>query len=158
MDERLEERVTEAVLRKLTAQAPAALCVGAWPAEDLGYRPAGDGPYEAVLIGSLTAGELLCFSQPQVWDALLSGKPVYLWEGGLGYRTAAGTAPRALWARLMAAERSLRQIGVRFYGGPARRPLITAPEARRLLSQQRPLPPGAILTPLARDVLGGRVP
>ena len=37
MDERLEERVTEAVLQKLTAQAPAALCVGAWPAEDLGY-------------------------------------------------------------------------------------------------------------------------
>lgn len=131
-----------------------ALCVGDWPAEDLGYRPAGDGPYAAVLIGSLTAGELLCFSHPEVWDALLAGVPVYLWEGGLRYRAGAKTAGRALWSRLMAAERGLKALGIRFYGDGGRA-LVTAAEARRLLSEHRPLPPGAILTPLARDVLGG---
>lgn len=152
MDERLEQRVTEEVLRRL---APSALQVGGRPGETLGYRLTDRPPYDAVIIGSLTAAELLSFSEPRVLDALLGGKAVYLWEPGLRYREHAATANRALWARLSAAERGLQQIGVRFYGGRRRSRLITAEQARQLCAQGRVPPAGSVLTPLARDILGG---
>ena len=155
MDERLADRVVDEVLRRLSLDGPAALLVGDRPPDTLGYRLTGKAPYEAVLIGSLTAAELLHFSDGPALDALLRGLPVFLYEGGLRYRTYAATANRALWARLMGAERSLRQWGVRFYGGREDRTLITASQARQLLAQGRRPAPGSILTPLAREILEG---
>ena len=139
MDERLAERVVNEVLRRLTLDGPAALLVGNRPPDTLGYRLTDKAPYEAVLIGSLTASELLRFTDGPALDALLRGLPVFLYEGGLTYRAHAATANRALWARLMGAERTL----------------ITAAQARQLLSQGRRPGPGAILTPLAREILEG---
>lgn len=155
MDDRLTERVVEEVLQRLTSAAPRALLIGDRPPEDLGYHFTAHAPYEAVVIGSLSPGEVLYFSDCRVLDALLEGKPVWLWEPGLRHRANAATACRALWTRLSAAERTLRQLGIRFYGGSRKQPLITAEHARSLHAQGRSAPPGAILTPLAREILGG---
>lgn len=155
MNEQLARQVADEVLRRIDAAAPAALLVGDAPPETLGYRLTDRSPYEAVIVGSLDAGALLSFSAPAVWAALLEGKPVYLWEGGLRHRACAAAAGRALWARLSAAEREWQRLGVRFYGGAAARRLVTAEEARRLLGQGRTPPADAVLTPLAREVLAG---
>lgn len=157
MDEALARRVEAEVLKRLDA-APSALLIGAPPGDALGYQLTDSPPFDAVVIGSLDPGELLHFSDPCVLTALLQGKPVYLWEPGLCHRAHASTANRALWARLQAAERGLKQLGVRFYGPSARRRLITAEQARALLRQGRKPPEGAVLTPLAREVLGGGEP
>ena len=155
MDERLADRVVDEVLRRLTLDAPAALLLGHRPPDTLGYRLTDKAPYEAVLIGSLTASELLRFAEGPVLEALLQGLPVFLYEGGLTYHAYAATANRSLWARLTAAERALRQWGVQFYGGHRERALITADQARQLRAQGRRPGPGAILTPLAREILEG---
>ena len=159
MDERLADRVVDEVLHRLNLDGPAALLLGERPPDTLGYRLTDKAPYEAVLIGSLTAAELLHFSDGPALDALLQGLPVFLYEDGLRYRTYAATANRALWARLMGAERALRQWGVRFYGRHRDRTLITASQAQLLRAQGRRPSPGAILTPLAREILegGGRL-
>lgn len=154
MDEALARRVEDEVLRRLDAAA-SALLVGDPPGDALGYRLTAAPPCDAVLIGSLEPGELLNFSDSRVLDALLEGKPVFLWEPGLRHRARAATANRALWARLQSAERSLKQLGVRFYGPGGGRKLVTAEQARLLLRQGRRPPEGAVLTPLAREVLNG---
>lgn len=155
MDEQLADLVVAEVLRRIQTSAPTALLIGSRPRDDMGYHLTDRAPYDAILIGSLTAGELLSFSEPRVLDALLRGMPVYLWEGGLRYRADAATANRTLWSKLLTAERSLQQWGVRFYGGTQTRRLVTAEQARQLRSQGRTAPPGAILTPMAREILGG---
>ena len=106
-------------------------------------------PYEAVVIGSLTLGQLLHFSNERVLQALAQGKPVYLFSPGLP------SAPqnRALAASLATAQRELKNWGVRFTDGN-RRHLITAEEAK-ILRQNGGCPaPGAVLTPLAKEILG----
>lgn len=121
----------------------------------LGDAPAGldftfvtDPPYDAVVIGSLTLGALLRFDDDQVLSALAEGKSVYLYTPGLPQ------APknRALSASLASAQRELKNWGVIFTDG-SRRHLITAEEARQLRRRgQRPAP-GAVLTPLAKEIL-----
>ncbi len=164
MDDALLDRLTDEVARRLGpalsapvhGQGPAALLLGERPGEDAGFRLVDRAPYEAVVVGSLSAGALLRGPDDAIVDALLAGRPVLLWEPGLAYRRFPGTADRALWARLAAAERDLRQLGVRFYGGgSAPRRLVTATEARALRSQGRRPPAGSVLTPLAREILEG---
>ena len=121
----------------------------------MGWRYVLSGEADAVLIGSLSAGQLLQFPDEVCADALLSGKPVFLWEGGLEYRRHARTANRALWGRLLAAERQMKQLGVQFLGSSAS-PLLTAAEARRLLAAGTLPPTGQRMTPLARDILEGK--
>ena len=128
----------------------AALLIGREPMADLGYRFVREAPFDAVVIGSLTLGQLLCFSDEQVLSALAEGKPVYLYTPGLP------EAPknRALGGSLTAAQRELKNWGVLFTDG-GRKKLITAEEAR-LLKQTGQLPgPGAVLTPLAKEILEG---
>lgn len=154
----VEEQIIEEVLRRLSVTGPRALLIGKRPADCLGYDLTSRAPYDAIVIGSLTAEELLHFSDGRVMDALLSGMPVYLYEGGLVYRRHSATANRALWGRLTAAERNLRQWGVRFYGGKIAgtgHTVITAARARQLLSQGQRAPAGAVLTPMAREILEG---
>ncbi len=153
MDEALARRVEDEVFRRL--HAPSALLIGEAPGDGLGFYYVDGSPFDAVVIGSLGPGELLCFNEPRVLEALLEGKPVWLWEPGLRHRAYSHTANRALWAKLQAKERELRQLGVRFTGGRAGRRLVTAEQARGFLAQGRTPPAGAVLTPLARDILGG---
>lgn len=126
-----------------------ALLIGTQPALS-GYTYVNEMPYEAVVIGSLTLGQLLCFSDERVLEALAEGKPVTLYEPGLP--DAKGN--RALAASLAARRRELKNWGVVFTSGTERR-VITAQLARQM-RQSGTLPgPGAVLTPLAKEILEG---
>ncbi len=129
---------------------PVAYLMGREPKRDLGYSYIRQGPYEAVVIGSLTAWELLQFPNEVCTDALVKGIPVLLCEEGLDYRRFKDTCNRALYARLLAAERQLKQLGVQMVGREDKK-LLTAQEVRRRLETGQPIT--GRLTPLARDLL-----
>ena len=127
-----------------------ALLLGKEPGPNLGFQYVREGPYEAVVMGSLTISQLLRFREETVLTALAEGKPVYLYTPGLP------EAPRnrALAGSLTAAQRELKNWGVLFTDGGRKR-LITAEEARALrVTGQQPAP-GAVLTPLAREIMEG---
>ena len=90
-----------------------ALLIGKEPAWDLGYTYVKAPPYDAVVIGSLTLGQLLSFSDEQVLSALAEGKPVLLYTEGLPI------APhsRGLSAALGAKRRELKNWGIVFTDG-----------------------------------------
>ena len=127
-----------------------ALLIGKTPGQDLGWQYVKEPPYDAVVIGSLTLSELLRFREERVLTALAEGKPVYLYTPGLP------EAPknRALAGSLTAAQRELKNWGILFTDG-GRKKLITAEEARALRSAGRRPSPGAVLTPLAKEILEG---
>lgn len=127
-----------------------ALLIGQEPAVPLGFAYTDTGPFEAVVIGSLTLSQLLRFGEEPVLEALAQGKQVYLYTPGLP------EAPRnrALAGSLASAQRELKNWGIIFTDG-GRKKLITAEEARALrLAGQSPAP-GAVLTPLAREIMEG---
>ena len=124
-----------------------ALLIGRCPPRDLGYAY-GDGAYDAVVIGSLSLGQLLSFADERVLEALATGKPVILYTPGLP------EAPknRALAAALASGQRELKNWGVIFTDGGRKR-LITAEEARILRQQGRRPGMDAVLTPLAKEIM-----
>ena len=126
-----------------------ALLIGNPPAADLDCDYVSATPYDCVVIGSLTFGQLLCFRDDNVLDALAHNIPVYLYTPGLP--TARN---RAMSASLAAAQRELKSWGVLFTDGGRRR-LITAEEARILRQSGSRPGPGAVLTPLAKEILEG---
>ena len=128
----------------------AALLIGKEPSLELGYRYVTEPPYDAVVIGSLTLSQLLRFREERVLKALAEGKSVYLYVPGLPETP----KNRALAGSLAAAQRELKNWGVLFTDGGRKR-LITAEEARVLRAQGRSPGPGAVLTPLAKEVLEG---
>lgn len=127
-----------------------ALLIGKEPGMELGYHYVPEPPYDVVVIGSLTLSQLLRFQEERVLAALAEGKPVYLYTPGLP------EAPknRALSGSLTAAQRELKNWGVLFTDG-GRKKLITAEEARLLRSAGRQPSPGAVLTPLAKEIMEG---
>lgn len=126
-----------------------ALLVGGEPPCDLGFTYCKE-EYQAVVIGSLTLGQLLHFREEPVLTALAEGKTVVLYTPGL---PEAGHN-RALSAALASAKRELKNWGVVFTDG-GRKQLITAQEAREMKARgQRPAS-GAVCTPLAREILDG---
>ena len=127
-----------------------ALLLGKEPGLELGFQYVKDAPYDAVVIGSLSLSQLLRFREETVLEALAEGKPVYLYTPGLP------EAPknRALAGSLTAAQRELRNWGILFTDGGRKR-LITAEEARILRAAGRTPAPGAVLTPLAREIMEG---
>ena len=127
-----------------------ALLLGKEPGMDLGFQYVQDDPYDAGVIGSLTIGELIRFREEQVLAALAEGKGVYLYSPGLP------EAPknRALAGSIAAAQRELKSWGVIFTDG-ARRHLVTAEEARELRRKGKLPGPGAVMTPLAKEILEG---
>lgn len=127
-----------------------ALLIGSEPPSPLGYSYVREAPYEAVVIGSLELGQLLRFRQEQVLLALAEGKRVVLYTPGLPQ------APknRALAASLASARRELKSWGVLFTEGSSKK-LVTAQEARALRQAGRAPAPGAVLTPLAKEILEG---
>lgn len=124
-----------------------ALLIGDAPDADLGYQY-GDGPYDAVVIGSMTLGQLLCFREERVLEALAEGKTVLLYTPGLPQ-----VKNRAMGAKLAARYRELKNWGVVFTDG-AKRHLVTAQEAREMRRNGRRPGAGAVLTPLAKEILG----
>lgn len=126
-----------------------ALLIGAEPAADLGFSYVREGEYDAVVIGSLRISELLRFREEQVLQALSRGKSVYLYTPGLPV-----VQNRALAASLAAAQRELKNWGVIFTDG-GRKQLVTAEEARWMRKNGQKPGPGAVLTPLAREIMEG---
>ena len=129
-----------------------ALLIGRAPADDLGFEYVTDGNYDAVVIGSLSLGQSLRFRDETVLSALAEGKPVFLYTPGLPQ----SPRNRGLAGSLAAAQRELKNWGVVFTDGGRRR-LVTAQEARMLRSQGRTPAPGAVLTPLAKEIMEGSV-
>lgn len=127
-----------------------ALLIGKEPAADLGYAYVQEAPYDVVVIGSLSLGRLLRFREEAVLQALADGKNVFLYTPGLPE----SPKNRALAGSLTAAQRELKSWGVVFTDGGRKR-LVTAEEARVLRSRGAGPGPGAVLTPLAKEILGG---
>lgn len=126
-----------------------ALLIGEEPGA-LEYEYVRTQPYDAVVIGSLSAGQLLRFREERVLEALGEGKAVYLYTPGLPQ-----VKNRALAAALASSQRELKSWGVIFTDGGRRR-LVTAEEARQLRRMGRVPGPGAVLTPLAKEILEGK--
>ena len=126
-----------------------ALLIGKEPPVDLGYAY-GESDYDAVVIGSLTLGQLLKFREEAVLEALAQGKPVLLYTPGLP----TAEKNRALAAQLASGQRELKSWGVIFTDGGRRR-LVTAEEARQMRQNGKKPGPGAVLTPLAKEILEG---
>lgn len=127
-----------------------ALLIGQEPMCSLGYTYVKELPYEAVVIGSLSFSQLLHFSEEAVLQALAEGKRIIVYEPGLP--EAKGS--RGLAAALASKRRELKNWGMVFTDGGQKK-LITAQEARALLSAGQAPAPGAVLTPLAKEVLEG---
>ena len=125
-----------------------ALLIGEAPV-GLDYEYVTAPPYEAVVIGSLTIGELLRFREERALAALGEGMAVYLYTPGLPR-----VKNRAMGAALASAQRELKSWGVVFTDGGRKR-LVTAEEARILRDRGAAPNPGAVLTPLAKEILGG---
>ena len=127
-----------------------ALLLGKEPPLTLGFQYVREEPYDAVVMGSLTLSQLLRFREEAVLRALAEGKPVYLYTPGLP------EAPRnrALAGSLTAAQRELKNWGVLFTDG-GRKKLITAEEAKVLRASGQQPAPGAVLTPLAKEIMEG---
>lgn len=127
-----------------------ALLIGSEPAHLLGYTYVKEAPYDAVVIGSLPLSQALVLTDEQVLQALAEGLPVILYSPGLPQ---AGKN-RALSASLAASRRQLKNWGIVFTDG-AQKKLVTAQEARILRQNGKQAAPGAVLTPLAREILEG---
>ena len=127
-----------------------ALLIGDPPGADLGLEYVQELPYDTVVIGSLKLGQLLRFREERVLQALAEGKKVLLYTPGLP------DAPknRALAASLASSRRELKSWGVIFTEGSARH-LVTAQEARLMRQAGTRPAPGAVLTPLAKEILEG---
>lgn len=126
-----------------------ALLIGNTPAADLDCAYVDSAPYDLIVIGSLTFGQLLCFRDERVLEGLSKGLPVYLFTPGLP--TAQN---RALSSALATAQRELKNWGILFTDGGRRR-LITAETARQMRQTGSRPAPGAVLTPLAKEILEG---
>ena len=125
-----------------------ALLIGKEPPVALDYSYVQELPYDAVVIGSLELAELLRFREQRVLQALAEGKNVFLYTPGLPE----SPKNRALAGSLTAAQRELKSWGIVFTDGGRKR-LITAEEARDLRSRGAAPGPGAVLTPLAKEIL-----
>ena len=125
-----------------------ALLIGKEPLVDLGYQYVQEDPYDVVVIGSLSLGQLLQFREERVLAALAEGKQVLLYTPGLPQ---AGKN-RALAGSLTGAQRELKNWGVIFTDGGRKR-LVTAEEARRMVRSGQIPAPGAVLTPLAKEIM-----
>ena len=127
-----------------------ALLIGRQPTAELGYAYVSEAPYEAVVIGSLTLGQLLSFREERVLEALALGMQVLLYTPGLPE----AAKNRSLASSLASAQRELKNWGVLFTDG-GRKHLVTAEEAKLMRQQGRMPQPDAVLTPLAKEILEG---
>ena len=125
-----------------------ALLIGNEPAGVLPYTYVTEAPYEAVVIGSLPLSQALRLTDERVLEFLAAGKPVVLYTPGLP----AAPQNRALSAALASARREMKAFGIVFTDGAQRR-LITAQEARAMKAAGKQPGAGAVLTPLAREIL-----
>ena len=125
-----------------------AFLLGREPDRDLGYEYVKQPPFDALVIGSLSLSQALRFSDELALQTLAEGKPVVLYTPGFP------EAPknRALAASLAASRREMKNWGILFTDGGQKK-LITAQEAKLLRQAGKRPAPGAVLTPLAKEIL-----
>ena len=123
-----------------------AYLIGSEP-PNLGYTYVKEPPFDTVVIGSLSHSQLLHFREEAALQALAEGKSVILYTPGLP------DAPknRALAASLASSRRELKSWGIVFTDGGQKK-LITAQQARTMRQQGLAPAPGAVLTPLAKEI------
>ena len=124
-----------------------ALLIGAEPPVGLGYTYVDAPPFDAVVIGSLSLSQTLRFRNEQALEALAEGKPVILYTPGLPETP----KNRALAAGLASSRREMKGWGIIFTDGGQKK-LITAQQARTMRQQGIAPAPGAVLTPLAKEI------
>ena len=122
--------------------------IGTQPPCDLGYTYTDASPYDAVIIGSLTLGEAVYFANEDALQCLAEGKSVICYAPGFPQ----SPQNRALGAALASSRRNMKNLGIVFTDGAQKR-LITAEEAKILKQAGKHPPPGAVLTPLAKEIL-----
>ena len=127
-----------------------ALLIGKEPPVCLGHTYVQAAPFDAVVIGSLTLSQALRFSEETALQALAEGKPVVLYTPGFPE----SPKNRALAAALASSRRELKNWGILFTDG-CQKKLITAQEAKAMRQAGKLPGPGAVLTPLAREILEG---
>ena len=98
------DQLTDAVWQRLEERKPRALLIGQPPDWDGPYCYVAVPPYDAVVLGIMSPGELLHMPSDPVCRALLDGQPVYLWQPQ-PYR--ACKHAKALCRELAAAEQHL---------------------------------------------------
>ena len=125
-----------------------ALLIGKEPDRVLPYEYGKEAPYDAGVIGSLSLSPALRLSDERVLQALSQGKQVILYTPGLPL----APGNRALSASLAASRREMKSWGIVFTDATQKR-LITAQEARALKAAGKHPGAGAVLTPLAREIL-----
>lgn len=125
-----------------------ALLIGREPACLPGYTYVAEPPFDTVVIGSLSLGQTLCFAEERVLCALSEGKSVVLYTPGFPE----SPKNRALAAALASKRRELKSWGIVFTDG-AQKKLVTAQEARALRAAGKNPAAGAVLTPLAKEIL-----
>ena len=125
-----------------------ALLIGREPDRGLPYTYVSEAPFDAVVIGSLPLSQALRLSDDRILQPLAEGKPVVLYTPGLP----AAPGNRALSAALAASRREMKAWGIVFTDG-AQRKLITAQEAKAMKAAGKYPGTGAVLTPLAREIL-----
>ena len=122
--------------------------LGREPVQALGYTYVKEPPFDAVVIGSLTLSQALRFSEETALQALAEGKPVVLYTPGFPE----SPKNRALAASLASSRRELKNWGILFTDG-CQKKLITAQEAKAMRQAGKRPGPGAVLTPLAKEIL-----
>ena len=127
-----------------------ALLIGKEPPAALGYIYVTAPPYDVVVIGSLSIARQLCFAEEGALSALAQGKPVILYTPGL--EDAPGN--RALAATLASRRREMKNWGIVFTDGGQKK-VITAQQARQMRDSGMRPTAGAVLTPLAKEILEG---
>ncbi len=121
-----------------------ALLIGERP--PLSYCFVDKAPYDAVVVGSMGLQDVLCWGNEAVLQALSQGLTVVFYTPGLPQ-----TDNRGLRASLSARYRELKSWGAVFTDGDSRR-VITAQMAKIMAENGQSPPPGALLTPLAREI------
>lgn len=130
-----------------------AFLIGEPPESLLKYVYVREKPYEAVILGLLSPGQLLHMPDDTVCRALLDGIPVYLWSKQPFH----GSAHAVCLCRLLRnAELRLKQLGVMPIVADGS--WITAEQARKMRSNGQRPNSSSRLTPLAQDILEGRTP
>ena len=125
-----------------------ALLIGREPPCSLGYTYVTEAPFDAIVIGSLPLSQALYLTDERILQALADGLPVVLYTPGLP----PADKNRALAASLASGRRTMKNWGILFTDG-AQKGIITAQEAKLLRQNGSLPPPGAKLTPLAREIL-----
>lgn len=131
-----------------------ALLIGCEPEISLGLTYTAVPPYDEVMVGSLSIGDLLYFRCPEALTALMEGIPVYIWKPGMEHRQLGQQFSPRLYAQCLRAERELRDWGAYFISEAPKPPLITGAQAHALRRAGKP-PYSGRMTPLAWDILGG---